>query len=204
MPNTPNFKLLLQRLNPQFTTKQLEQLAAFLVLLVKWNKAFNLTAITEPLEMVTHHILDSLSISPYLHGGRIIDIGTGAGLPGIPLAIMHPEKQFVLLDSNQKKTRFCQQAVMELSLKNVEVVHSRVEKLSPTAQFDTILSRAFASINDMLSASKHLRADKGIFLAMKGRISEEELAGVSKEYAHKVHELIVPGLNAQRCVVIIY
>ena len=131
---------------------QRAQLAGYLELLVKWNRVYNLTAIKDPKQMVTHHLLDSLSISPYLHGDRLIDVGTGAGLPGIPLAITHRHKQFVLLDSNVKKTRFCRQAAAELGLDNVEVVHSRVEDYRPERLFSSVISRAYTSLSGMITS----------------------------------------------------
>lgn len=180
------------------------RLLAFVRLLAKWSAVYNLTAVRDPGEMVVRHLLDSLAVAPFLKGPEVLDIGTGAGLPGIPLALACPDFHFVLLDSNAKKTRFLVQAAAELGLANVEVVHGRVEKYRGARKFDTILSRAFGRIADMLAASGHLAAPGGRFLAMKGRYPEEELAALPPGYAVRaVERLSVPGLNAARHVVII-
>jgi 16S rRNA (guanine527-N7)-methyltransferase len=181
-----------------------DALVAYLELLQRWNQAFNLTAITDPKDMVWLHILDSLSINPYLQGGRILDVGTGAGLPGIPLALLNPEKLFTLLDSNSKKTRFLTQVVLELNIKNVEVVHNRCEKFTPALGFDSIVSRAFSSIQDMLIKTQHLAAPNAIFLAMKGVYPESELNAIPNEFqVVAVHKLEIPGLAAERHLVCI-
>lgn len=174
-------------------------LLRFIKLIEKWNKAYNLTAVRDPLEMVTLHLLDSLAILPHVKAPRVTDIGTGAGLPGIPLAICMPECQFTLVDSNSKKTRFVQQAVLELQLKNVEVLHSRVELLKPQQLFSTVISRAFASMGDILALTSHLLADDGILLAMKGQIPRQELAEIPSHYT--VIPLAVPGIEAERCLI---
>ncbi|OAI10897.1 16S rRNA (guanine(527)-N(7))-methyltransferase RsmG [Methylomonas methanica] len=171
----------------------------FIKLIAKWNNAYNLTAVRDPLEMVSMHILDSLAILPYLHGLRVADIGTGAGLPGIPLAICLPDCQFTLVDSNSKKTRFVQQAVLELKLKNVDVVHSRVELLQPEMLFSTVICRAFASMPDILQLTGHLLAEDGVLLAMKGQQPEQELIDLAETYS--VIPLTVPGIDAERCLI---
>ncbi|HEX2549415.1 MAG TPA: 16S rRNA (guanine(527)-N(7))-methyltransferase RsmG [Gammaproteobacteria bacterium] len=179
-----------------------EKFLNYLELMLSWNRVFNLTSITDPKDMVLLHILDSLSISPYLVGDRIIDVGTGAGLPGIPLAILHPEKHFVLLDSNHKKTRFLTQAVLELKLPNVEIVTERVEKFHPTTLFHCILSRAFASLSTMLTETHHLLAENGVFLAMKGMYPEKELMDIPPQFiVRKIHRLTINGLTAERHLV---
>lgn len=180
-----------------------QQLLAYLQLLDKWSVAFNLTAIRDPEQMVTRHLLDSLSILPWLQGPRVLDVGSGAGLPGIPLAVARPDLAFTLLDANAKKTRFITQAVGELGLKNVEVVQNRAENYRPSATFDTLVSRAFASIADMLAATRHLCAPHGRFLAMKGVYPEKELAAVPAEMAIETVALRVPGLAAERHLVIL-
>lgn len=180
-----------------------ERLLAYVRLLAKWNSAYNLTAVRDPLGMVTRHLLDSLVIVPHLHGARVLDVGTGPGLPGIPLAVARPELAFTLLDANAKKTRFVVQAVGELALKNVEVVQSRVENYRPSRIFDTVVSRAFASIADMLAHARHLCAPGGRFLAMKGAYPEEELEALPAGYDIEVVPLTVPGLDAARHVVIV-
>ncbi len=185
-----------------FSAETEEKLAAYLELLRKWNRVYNLTAIRDLEESVLLHIVDSLTIRPYLHGARIIDIGTGAGLPGIPLALTCPDKQFVLLDSNSKKTRFLTQAMCDLSLKNVEIVHARCEDFKPKLKFDSILSRAFASIEVMLETTQHLLADQGQFLAMKGVYPTAEIKTISSPFEMlAVHKLLINGLDAERHLV---
>ena len=179
--------------------QQVQQLDAFVQLLLKWNRAYNLTAITEPKEVIQRHILDSLSVVPYVKKGRIIDVGSGGGLPGIPLAIFFPDSHCVLLDSNSKKTRFLQQVKLELPLSNVEVVHRRVEQYQPDTGFDTVISRAFATIEKFLTVAGHLCARDGRILAMKGVYPEEELKSIDSAYCLKnVHPLQVAGLDAER------
>ncbi len=178
-----------------------ELLLNFLALLSKWNKAYNLTAIRSLPEMVIKHVLDSLAILPYLHGDSLLDIGSGAGLPGIPLAIACQQKQFVLLDSNGKKTRFMQTVRRELGLKNIEIVQSRVESYHPSQTFATVMSRAFANLKQMITLSKHLLSEEGIWLAMKGHVPTEELAELSEPW--QVHSYKVPNLDSERCVIVI-
>ncbi len=173
-------------------------------MLLKWNKVYNLTAITAPQKIITHHLLDSLAVLPYVQGDNVIDVGCGGGLPGIMLAIMLPEKQFVLLDSNSKKTRFVKQVVIELRLKNVTVEHCRVEQYQPVHLFDVVLSRAFASLPDMLVWCAHLRNKDGIFLAMKGTSPQQEREQLPDGFRILgQHQLTVPGLDAERHVVLI-
>jgi len=180
-----------------------QKLLQFLTLLDKWNQHYNLTAVRDPEQMIARHLLDSLSVLPYLQGPRVLDIGTGAGLPGIPLSLVRDDLEFTLLDSNAKKTRFVTQAVHELGLKNVTVVQERVEKFHPAEPFDTLIARAFASIPDMLAASRHLWAPNGRFLAMKGVFPVEELASITDDYRSEVKQLTVPGLDAARHMVIL-
>ena len=179
------------------------QLFEFLRLLEKWNRTYNLTAVRDPEQMVARHLLDSLAVLPYVRGPRVLDIGTGAGLPGIPLALALPETHFTLLDSNAKKTRFVTQAVHALGLANVSVVQARAEKFQPAEKFATLLARAFASIPDMLVATRHLCAPGGRWLAMKGVFPQEELAAIPAEFAAQARPLRIPGLEAARHVVII-
>lgn len=177
-------------------------LARYLALLDKWNAAYNLTAVRDPAAMVTRHILDSLAVLPWLRGRRILDVGTGAGLPGIPLALACRERRFVLLDSNGKKTRFVTQALLALGLDNAEVVKARVEGYRAEDGFATILSRAFAGLADFVAATRHLLAPGGRWLALKGARPEAELAGLPADVrVTGVHRLNVPGLRAERHLV---
>lgn len=186
-------------LNLNVTDEKIDQLLDFIKLIEKWNKAYNLTAIRDREEMVRLHILDSLAIVPHIEGKRIIDIGTGAGLPGIPLAICLPEVQFTLLDSNAKKTRFVQQVVLELKLKNVEVLHSRVENYHPEQTYDAVLTRAFAGLPDIVKLTAHLLNKGGVLLAMKGQNLDAELAGIAAKKS--VISVSVPGTDVERCLV---
>lgn len=183
---------------------QAEQLLVFLDQLLRWNKVFRLTAISDPDQAIWLHLIDSLVILPFLHGNRIVDVGSGGGLPGIPLAITCPNKEFVLLDSNGKKTRFLQQAVVDLKLANVTVIQSRVEIFHPALGFDSIMTRAFATLSLMLQQTKHLSRAGGQFLAMKGAYPEDELAALPADYsAVSVHRLSINGLDAERHLVCI-
>lgn len=180
------------------------RLIVFLRLLEKWNRSYNLTAVRELEQMVPRHLLDSLVVLPDLRGPDILDIGTGAGLPGIPLALARPDLRFTLLDSNAKKLRFVRQAVQELALKNVEIVEGRVENFHPPKKFATLIARALASIPDMLAACGHLMAPGTRLLAMKGVFPQEELAAVPGRYqVVEVRALSIPGLDAARHLVIL-
>ncbi len=191
----------LKKIDLLITEEKIEKLNYFLNLLHKWNKAYNLTSVRDINEMLEKHIVDSLSIVKYIEGERLIDIGTGPGLPGIPLAILFPEKFFVLLDSNGKKTRFLQQAKTELGLTNIEIINDRAEQYKPCILFDEILSRAFSSLEEMLTNTEHLCKDGGRFLAMKGQYPETELQAVKKPY--KVQAIEWPDNQAERHLVII-
>lgn len=182
-------------------TQATKPLLLYLNLLEKWNKSYNLTAIRDIDHMVTRHLLDSLAISPWVRGTRLLDIGSGAGLPGIPLAITRPELTVVLLDSNGKKTRFLNEVKRVLALSNVEVVQTRVENYHPTLAFDTLTSRAFSELAQMLKWTRHLIGKDGLWLAMKGCYPETELASISLPY--EVKPYTVPGLDGERCCVLI-
>lgn len=192
-----------QQLGLDLKLQQIDQLLAYLRLFDKWNHAFNLSAIREPAAMVKLHLLDSLSIAPVLQGERFIDVGTGGGLPGIPLAIKFPRKSFTLLDSAGKKTRFLFQVKQELGLDNVTVENRRAEHYQPLQKFDGVISRAFASLPDMVKSCGHLLNDGGRFWAMKGQIPVEELREIEANYTlEHCHSLQVPGVEAQRCLLV--
>lgn len=181
-----------------------QQLLRFLALLERWNRVYNLTAVRDPEEMVSRHLFDSLAVLPYVQGPRILDIGTGAGLPGIPLALALPHFEFTLLDSNHKKIRFVTQAVHELGLRNVTIVRARVEEFHPEKKFATLIARALASIPDMLARCRHLADRDSIILAMKGTFPQAELAALDESYSVKeVKTLQVPGLGAARHLAVI-
>jgi 16S rRNA (guanine527-N7)-methyltransferase len=180
----------------------LERLAAYIRLLARWNQAYNLTAVRRPEAMVSRHILDSLAILPWVRGPRVLDVGSGAGLPGIPLAIARPEVEFYLLDSSAKRVRFMIQAVAELALANVNVVRCRVEDYSSDVPFDCIITRAFASLAFLLVSAGRLCAPNGCLLAMKGRRPDDELKHLPTGYSVVgVYPLRVPELDAARHLV---
>ena len=185
------------------TPLQQEQLLAYLGLMQKWNKAYNLTAIRDPQQMLVRHLLDSVAVVPYLNSDEVIDVGSGGGLPGIPLAILFPEQAITTLDSNSKKTRFQNQVRIELGLDNLEVIHGRVETVEDR-HFGQVISRAFASIVDMVTLSHALLAEKGVFLAMKGRYPDAELAELPPQYVlQQSYELHVPGLDEERHLLVL-
>jgi len=188
----------------QLSELQLQQLVQYVQLLDKWNGAYNLTSVRDPAEMLVKHIVDSLVVAPYIKGERIIDVGTGPGLPGIPLAICFPNKQFTLLDSLGKRIRFLNQVKMQLGLKNVTPLQSRVEDHHPEQGYDIVLSRAFASLSDMIHWCVHLPATNGQFLAMKGAQAQEEIAALPDFVKVVANETLqVPELNGQRYLVIV-
>lgn len=202
MSNRDILKDGIVQLGIELESEQLERLLTYLQLLNKWNKVYNLTAIRDPRQMVSNHLLDSLSILPYLWPGRWLDVGCGAGLPGLVMAIARPDWQISLLDSNSKKTSFVQQAAIELGLKNVAVYCARVETWEADSKFDGIVSRAFTDLGQFLSVTRHLMADQGRWAAMKGE-PEQELAGVAGDcQIERIIRLQVPGLNAARSLVI--
>lgn len=197
-------KNLLKQTALSLTEQQEKQLVQLVLLLNKWNKAYNLTSVRDPMEMLVKHILDSLVVSPYLQGDRFIDVGTGPGLPGLPLAIINPDKTFVLLDSLGKRISFIRNAVRELGLTNVETVLSRVEEYQPDHQFDGVLSRAFASLKDMTDWCHHLPDQNGSFYALKGQYHQDEIAELSNNFSvSEVIELNVPELIGERHLILI-
>ncbi|MES9906044.1 MAG: 16S rRNA (guanine(527)-N(7))-methyltransferase RsmG [Sedimenticola sp.] len=186
------------------SSEQQQKLLDYLALLVKWNRAFNLTAIRDPKEMVSRQLLDALSILHLVRGSQVLDVGTGPGLPGIPLAVALTDTRFTLLDSNGKKTRFVQQSIGALGLRNVEVIQARVEAFQPQQGYDTITSRAFTSLPKMVQLTSHLLADGGRYLAMKGvdPVDELDQAVLGKMRVERV-TLFVPETTGERHAVII-
>jgi len=184
------------------SVEQSERLIDYLQLLARWNLTYNLTAVRDPGEMITRHLLDSLAIAPHVRGTNLIDLGTGAGLPGIPLAILDPERAITLVDSNGKKTRFLREAVRVLGLANVQIENARSEDLQ--GQYDCVVARAFASLADLVRVGGHLLAADGRILAMKGLLDKDEMVGLPSGFAiSEVVTLHVPGLGAARHVVIL-
>ena len=184
--------------------QSVSNLCRYIEMLEHWSQAYNLTAIRDIDAMITYHLLDSLAVLPWIESGRLLDVGTGAGLPGIPLAIARPDLKFTLLDSNGKKTRFLLQVVAELGLNNVSILQQRVELVVDKAGFDMVLSRAFASLRDMVMATQHLVARGGCWLAMKGVYPEAELAQLpSGIQLQAVEPVAVPDLAAERHLVIL-
>lgn len=200
---------LRQRLSAGLATLQLdlaeptiERLLDYVDLLMRWNAAYNLTAVREAGEMVTRHLLDSLAVLPYVSGERLADLGAGAGLPGIPLALAHSFSEVLLVDSNGKKARFLREAVRHLRLPQVRVAESRVEAVS--GEFDCITARAFATLADMLGWGGHLLSPEGRWLALKGRFPQDELDNLPSGFdIEAIHRLQIPALDAERHLVII-
>jgi len=187
---------------------QRERLLALIALLARWNRAYNLTAVRDPAEMIPRHLLDSLAVLPWLRQGPVLDVGTGPGLPGLPLAILRPELAFTLLDSNGKKIRFVRQAVLSLGLDNVAPLQTRMQAYRPHANFATITARAVAPLAQLCAECAPLVGPGGVLLALKGRQPDTEVAGLCAAAVPRVriegvalHPLQVPGLAAERCVI---
>ncbi|MFN3594853.1 MAG: 16S rRNA (guanine(527)-N(7))-methyltransferase RsmG [Thiobacillaceae bacterium] len=193
----------LARLGLSLDAPRVEALLAYLDLMAKWNRAYNLTAITDPQRMLSHHLLDSLAVLPHIDAGRLLDVGSGAGLPGIPLALARPELKVTLLEASQKKAAFLQQAVIELKLSNVVAVHARAEDYRPRSPFPRIISRAFSELADFVRLTTHLLADGGRWLAMKGHYPQAEIGRLEGARVIEVMHLLVPGLDAERHLVIL-
>ncbi|MFK0085767.1 16S rRNA (guanine(527)-N(7))-methyltransferase RsmG [Pseudomonas sp. NPDC090755] len=193
-----------RQLGVELSEGQHAQLLAYLALLIKWNKAYNLTAVRDPDEMVSRHLLDSLSVMPFIHSERWLDVGSGGGMPGIPLAILHPDKQVTVLDSNGKKTRFLTQVKMELKLDNLQVIHKRVEEYQPAQPFTGIVSRAFSSMENFTNWTRHLGDEKTQWLAMKGLHPADELVALPADFkVDSEQALTVPGCQGQRHLLIL-
>ena len=184
--------------------EQIEKLLSFIELLKKWNKVFNLTALKTDQEILQLHVLDSLTILPFVKQAKnVLDVGSGAGLPGIPLAIMLPQVNFVLLDSNNKKTRFIQQAIIDLKLNNVSAAHSRLETYKPSIVFDTITTRAFAEIQETIDMLKHFSTEDLRLLFMKSKTTDAELAKLDETYEAQCYTLSVPGIEVERNLILV-
>jgi 16S rRNA (guanine527-N7)-methyltransferase len=195
-----------QQLGVILTEQQQQQLLQYLGLLIKWNKAYNLTAVRNPDEMVSRHLLDSLSVVQYVeqYGNDWLDVGSGGGMPGVPLAIIFPERKFTLLDSNGKKTRFLTQVKLELNLDNLEVIHNRVEAFTPARAFSGIISRAFSSLADFTNWTRHLGDTNSHWLAMKGVHPDDELQALPEDFRLDSCQILkVPGCQGQRHLLIL-
>lgn len=180
------------------------RLLDYLALIAKWNRVHNLTAVRDSTKMVSAHLLDCLAIVPYLHAGTVLDVGSGAGFPGIPLALMWPQAHVVLLDSNHKKAAFLRQAVIELGLMNTEVICERVESWHPQTTFDLVISRAFSDLPEFVRLAGRLCSADGLVATMKGVYPDEELAQVPGDFVlHSAQALKVPGLSAERHLVLL-
>ncbi len=204
MPNTLTKKLWdtgLKLLDIDLENQQVSLLKQYIDLLTRWNKTYNLTAVREPTDMIPLHIFDSLAVAKFISGKTCLDVGSGAGLPTIPLAIMQADREFTALDTNGKKTRFIQQAVIDLGLKNVQVKQVRIEHLAADEQYDAIISRAFSSIADFIQpSSKHL-AKNGVLYAMKGLYPEDEMKQLNQDFElSQCHKLNVPYVEGERHV----
>jgi 16S rRNA (guanine527-N7)-methyltransferase len=181
-----------------------QSLLDYIALIEKWNRAYNLTAIREPEKMVSHHLLDSLAVAPHLYGKRLLDVGSGAGLPGIPLALARPKMHVTVLDSNHKKAAFLKQAVMELKLRNADVCNERVESWQAQNKFDVIISRAFSDMGEFVRITRHLLAPGGVFAAMKGLHPYEEIEKLPPNCkVRQVLPLAIPGVEGTRHLVMI-
>jgi 16S rRNA (guanine527-N7)-methyltransferase len=183
----------------------MDQLAGYLDLLVKWNRVYNLTAIRDEAKLVSHHVLDSLAVVSHLPGGNMVDVGSGAGLPGIPIAISCPGRAVTLLDSNHKKSAFLKQVIAELGLATTQVVTERVETYRPSELFKTVISRAFSDLADFVKLAGHLCASDGVMIAMKGLHPDKEMAGVPSSWkVLKTVRLEIPQLEASRHLVFMH
>lgn len=194
----PTLRELINQTDLSVNDEQIDKFIQFVELIVKWNKAYNLSSIKQPEEMLVKHIMDSIAVAPFVTAQKNIDVGTGPGLPGIPLAIMHPDKQFTLVDSLGKRVRFVKQAVFELKLTNVTPMQARIEDVTSN-DFDCVMSRAFASLTDFVSISEHLLTRDGFFLALKGQLQNDEISLLPEEFSvAQVTPLLVPSLNGKR------
>lgn len=184
----------------QLHNQQIEQLLQLVQLLVQWNKAYNLTSVREPMQMIGYHLLDSLSLMPFIATGPILDIGTGAGFPGLPLAIAYPNFNFTLLDSNGKKIRFVRQVILELGLNNVTPVQARIEAYIATTKFAIVVARALASLAQLIAWANNLLQPQGTLFACKGNNVHAELASFEAKLV-KLHQVTVPYIQGDRIIV---
>jgi len=197
----PRLKAGAHALGLDLDDQQLQRLLAYLDLLAKWNRAYNLTAIRDREQMISRHLFDSLSVLPHLHPGTLLDVGSGAGLPGIPLALADPRRSITVLDSNGKKTRFLEHVKLELDLEQVTVVRARVEEYLPVNPCATVISRAFASLDAMITSCRHLVAEHGELIAMKGQYPQHEVDALGDMgWSVSAQELKVPELDEARCL----
>jgi len=205
MTLTTDLQALLAKTTLQVSEQQVESLVKYVELLHKWNKAYNLTSVRDPQQMLIKHIMDSLMVGDVLQGSHFIDVGTGPGLPGIPLAILYPERNFVLLDSLGKRITFLRQVVFQLKLTNVQPIKARVEEYHAETPFDGVLSRAFSSLNDMVSWCSHLiTKEHGQFFALKGQYPTEELSQLPENIKLVTnHKITVPELVGERHVIVL-
>ncbi len=193
----------LYALNIHATNRQVELWRNHLEMIVQWNRVYNLTAVDEPEKMLPIHLFDSLSIAPYIEGTTILDIGSGAGLPGIPLAVYDPAWQITLLEASSKKVRFLRQVVIELELSQVKPVHERAEEFRNRDRFDVIICRAYAPLDTFIEDTARLLKPNGKWLAMKGKYPGQELAALKPYFAYTVTPLTIPGLDAERNLITI-
>ena len=199
MPHESLWQAGLEALDCHPDEKQLKQLKQYVAMLERWNKTYNLTAVRDPKDMIPLHIFDSLVVADYISGESCLDVGSGAGLPTIPLAIMQTDREFMSLDTNGKKTRFVQQAIIELGLTNAQVTQTRIENWQAAKPFDAIISRAFSSIYDFVTASSQHLSKDGMLYAMKGQYPDGEMQYLPKQYAlSKSHQLSVPFVDGDR------
>ena len=193
----------LYALNVKATNQQVELWRNHLEMIVRWNRVYNLTSVDDPEKMLPIHLFDSLSIAPYVEGKKILDIGSGAGLPGIPLAVYNPNWQLTLIDASSKKIRFLRQVVIELELPQVKPVHERIEEFRSRERYDVIICRAYAPLGTFIEDTARILKANGKWLAMKGKFPGQELAALKKYFAYTVTPLTVPGLDAERHLITI-
>ena len=192
---------MFQALSSLAVEQHIELFLAYIYLLIKWNKAYNLTAIRDPFAMITHHIMDSLAVLPFIRGNSLVDVGSGAGLPGIPFAITQPDLHIVLLDSNQKKAAFLREIKRQLHLNNVMIYAQRAEDFHIDQYFDTVSCRALTTLQQFVQWTKHLISTQGLWLAMKGHIPKHELSILNRPY--QVKNYTVDQLHEARCAILI-